>query len=230
MTVIMCIGGMRSAKSFDAMHIIRGFKEDGLKTILFQPEKNTRDLIDGAPVWRSSNGNFEKTYAPALKYTTAEEVLKLADKFDVFGFEEHHWYPEDYVSLVEKLDSLGKIVVDVGLDYYHNGKPVLQFEALSKFKNVACREGVGAYCYLDIALGKRTLAKRTQMLINGEPPTYDSPTNVAEDSSDRFGGEKRQAVYTYQPVSIKNWQVLPPKDFSLMEEYKKYYLEVKELA
>ncbi|MBP7708052.1 hypothetical protein KA107_00065 [Candidatus Pacearchaeota archaeon] len=228
MTVIICAGGMRSAKTYDAINLARAYHSDGRSVRLFQPRKNTRDVIDGKPVWRSGTDKFLKTYIADVEwYTSREEILDSASNFEVFGFEEHHWYPEDYVQLVLELNAMEKTVIDVGLNYYHNGKPVPQFEELSQLKSVMLREGACAICDVDAKKGLKTLATRTQMLIDGQFPFYDSPTDVAEESGDRFGGVEKRVSHVYYPVSIKNWQVLPPRNSSLMAEYQKYFLDVK---
>lgn len=227
MSIIVCAGGMRSGKTDDAVNIINAYENFGLRVKLFQPEKNVRDVIDYKPVWRSGSGKFIRRYLPAEWYSSADTILSSMDDYDVFGFEEHHWYPSDYIGLVKKLDLLGKIVVDVGLDFFHNGKPVPQFAELAALKNVELRSGVAAFCDIDLKKGKYTLARRTQMIIDGEYPYYDSPIDVAENPGDRFGGASTRVQHEYFPVSIENWQIKPPRDISLAEEYKQYFSSIK---
>lgn len=209
---------MRSGKSDIAINQIQAYNNFGLRTAIFQPEKNTRDVFNGRPIWRSLSGGVVKKYINAGWYNSGDEILKRANDFDVFGFEEHHWYPEDYFFIVNKLDQMGKIVLSVGLDYFHNGQPVENFWNLKQQNNVRSIEGVSAFCEVDLEKGKYSLAERTQLLVNGKPAFFDTPTDLPESET---------VNYTYFPVSLKNWNVLPPKDPSLMHLYKRYYLDVK---
>ncbi|MBT7706574.1 hypothetical protein HN747_03945 [archaeon] len=231
MSVIICGGCMRSGKSDDAMSIVEAYHNFGLKHILFQPEGNTRDVIDGMPVWRTGNYHFKRTYADASYYPGSKEVVKNLDKFDVFGFEEPHWInKEELLGIAHKINDRNKIMIVSGLNYFHNGAPVPQMEALRGIKGSTYRQGVQALCETELKNGEYNIATRTQMLINGEFPRFDSPTDLPEASSERFLSKEtaRQSTASYYPVCINHWTVLPPKDDRLFSNYKKYYLDIKE--
>ena len=223
---------MRSGKSDDAMNIVEAYHNFGLKHILFQPEQNTRDVIDGKPVWRTGNYHFRRTYANAEYYHGPGQIISNLDKYNIVGIEEPHWIPEsELLEIADVINEQNKILIVSGLDYFHNGMPVPQMQSLRALDGSVYRQGVQALCQMDLDSGKYTLAERTQMLIDGKIPRFDSPTDLPERSSERFlkgGVESGKSTASYYPVSIKNWRVLPPTDESLLADYEKYYLDVKE--
>lgn len=231
MSTIICGGGMRSGKSDDAMNIVESYHNLGLKYILFQPKQNTRDVVDEKPVWRTGNYNFRLTYASAQYYQGPEQVISALSKYDIVGIEEPHWIPKDeLLEVANMINERDKILIVAGLNYFHNGVPVPQMQSLRELKGSVYRQGVQALCQKDLDSGKRTLATRTQMLIDGKYPRFDSPTDLPEKSSERFldgGAGSVGSTASYYPVSVKNWEVLPPADEALFADYKKYYLDVK---
>lgn len=222
---------MRSGKSDDAMSIVEAYHNFGLKHILFQPEENTRDIIDGGPVWRTGNYNFKRVYADAVSYPGSREVIRKLDKFDVLGFEEPHWINRaELLEIAHEINYRNKIMVVSGLDYFHNGVPVPQMEDLREMVGSNYRQGIQALCVEELKKKEYAIATRTQMLINGGFPRFDSPTDLPEEPSERFlskGGRSNQSIASYSPVCVKHWKVLPPTDNRLLKDYEKYYLNVK---
>ena len=217
MVLILCHGGMFSGKSNLAMGRVGAYSRSDLNMVLYQPRANTRDVFQDKPVWFSRAGGKEMNLLPAKWYESPEQVLKDFDKMDVFGFEEWHLYSPEVFDVMKELHEKGKFVVAAGLDYYFNGEPVEIFDKLRNLKNTVLLQGVGALCQDCMEYGLKNMAVRTQRRNNSLAEPFDAPKIVVEGSKD----------YQYQPVCFDHWEVLPPTNPELMEDYKKDYLFLK---
>jgi thymidine kinase len=215
MTLILCHGGMYSGKSDTAISRVRSFSRSGLKRVLYQPKKNTRDIFQGKPVWFSRAGGDEMNLLPARFFESAEQVMQDMKEYDVFGFEEWQMYPSEIFEVINELNKSGKFVVAAGLDYYFNGEPVEIFDRLSKLDDSVLFPGVSALCQDCIESGMKTMAVRTQRTYLGDYQAFDAKKIIVDGSQG----------YDYKPVCFKHWRVGPPESPSLEEKYQKFYLE-----
>lgn len=217
MALILCHGGMFSGKSDLAIGRVRSYSRNGLSRVLYQPRENTRDVFQGRPVWFSRAGGEEISILPAGWYNSPKEVLEKKDQFDVFGFEEWHLYSSDVFEVMKELHESGKFIVSSGLDYYFNGEPVEIFDKLRKLKGAVLLQGVGALCQDCMKQGRKNMAVRTQRRHNSLTQSFDAPKIVVEGSKG----------YSYSPVCLDHWKVLPPTNQELMENYQKNYVSIK---
>jgi len=215
MTLILCHGGMYSGKSDFAISRVQSYLKEGLKGVLYQPEKNTRDIFHGKPVWFSRAGGDEITLLSANFFESPKQVLENIDKYDVFGFEEWQMYSADVFEVIEELHESKKIVVAAGLDYYFNGEPVELFDKLRNLKEAILFPGISARCQDCQDGGKRIMALRTQRTHFGVPENFDAAKIVAEGISG----------YDYKPVCLKHWKVNPPSNPDLFPDYERFYLK-----
>lgn len=215
MTLILCHGGMYSGKSDLAISRVRSFSRSGMKRVLYQPKKNTRDIFQGGPVWFSRAGGDEINLLPARFFESIEQVMRDMKEYEVFGFEEWQMYSPEIVEVINELHKLGKLVVAAGLDYYSNGEPVELFDKLRSLDGAVLLQGVNALCQDCKIEGKNNMAVRTQRTYNSLSEPFDSDKIVVEGSQG----------YDYKPVCFKHWKVGPPKNPDLYEKYQKYYLE-----
>lgn len=214
MTLILCHGGMYSGKSDMAISRVRAFTRHGFRRVLYQPQKNTRDIFQNKPVWFSRAGGDEITLLPAKWFVSADEVLRDMGKYDVFGFEEGQMYSPEAFEVIKQLHEAEKHVVCSMLDYYSNGEPVEIFDKLRSLDGAVLLPGVNAICQDCNADGKNNMAVRTQRTYNGLPEPFDSDKIVVEGSQG----------YAYKPVCLKHWKVNPPINSNLSDLYQKFYL------
>jgi thymidine kinase len=218
--IILFPGCMYSGKSSMAMGSVSGYHRFGLGTRLYQPLKNTRDTSEeGRPIWRARRGNGWDVL-PAHWYGSREDVLDQCKDSEVIGFDEWHWYPEDFVQTVVDLASSGKIVVASGLNYYFNGEPIESYNVLRKIEGVKVNHCPGAICHEHWGHhNDPVIASRTQMLVNGQAPLFDE----ARESSEGTRGIE------YFPVCKECWQVLAPEDNGKMGDYTPWYEQARKL-
>lgn len=215
MALILCHGGMYSGKSNMAISTVRSYSRDGLRRVLYQPKKNTRDVFHGDPVWFSRAGGDELTILPAKFFESARQVLSEKDNYDVFGFEEWQMYPQDMLDAVSQLHKSGKFVVAAGLDYYFNGEIVENFDKLRSINDAILLPGVSARCQGCYENGLNTMAVRTQRTFLGSSERFDANKIVVDGSEG----------YDYRPACFEHWKVEPPKDINLLEKYNNSYLK-----
>ena len=97
-----------------------------------------------------------------------QTIIDLADQFDVIGFDEIQFFPEDIVQVVAKLVLMGKRVIAAGLDLDFRGEPFGPMPYLLAIADEVVKlKAICVVCTKD--------AHYTQRLVNGEPAGYNDP-------------------------------------------------------
>ena len=97
-----------------------------------------------------------------------QTIIDLADQYDVIGFDEVQFFPEEIVSVIAKLVLKGKRVIAGGLDLDFRGEPFGPMPYLMAIADdVTKLKAICVVCAKD--------AHYSQRLVNGEPARYNDP-------------------------------------------------------
>lgn len=112
------MGSMYAEKTTELLRHLLKEKASKQRVAFFNYDKDNRNTED---VYSTHNPILVKNITalqefPLYKIKTVSEVQPMIDKYDVFGFDEAHFYPDLYNEIVKLVEIYGKIVYVAGLD------------------------------------------------------------------------------------------------------------------
>jgi thymidine kinase len=159
---VVC-GPMFSGKSDELIRRLRRAKIARQRVIVFKHRIDNRYTVTNV-------ASHDGTTIEAHAVGTAQEIKALVQKglFDVVGFDEVQFFPQDIVSLICSFVEEGKRVIAAGLDLDFRGEPfgcmpvlLAIADTVHKLQAICCVCGQEAHF--------------TQRLVNGNPAKYDDP-------------------------------------------------------
>ena len=109
-------GCMFSGKTEELMRRLRRAQIAGQKVEIFKPEKDQR--YDEALIV-----SHDKNSIPSTPVPSAEQILLIANEFDVVGVDEAQFFDDDIVRVCNELANQGARVIVAGLDLDYLGNP-----------------------------------------------------------------------------------------------------------
>jgi thymidine kinase len=163
---VVC-GSMFSGKTEELIRRLKRAKIANLSVGIFKPEIDVRYDV-GKIV--SHNENM----ATAFPVRNAEEILKIAEAFNVIGIDEAQFFDDKIVQVCETLANAGKRVIVAGLDMDYLGKPFGPIPQLLSVANyvtklhAVCMKcgGIASYSY--------RISKNTDQVVLGEKELYEA--------------------------------------------------------
>lgn len=132
-TITVICGPMRSGKSQELIRIATKYKIAGHNWVIFKPKKDTRD---GAAVLSRDGSSLSENI---LQIETISDVVDFLSKssktYKFIGFDEFHFFNENFVDLFHFINTFGTDIVVCGLDMDHTGMPVRNLADIMAISN-----------------------------------------------------------------------------------------------
>jgi thymidine kinase len=150
---------MYSSKSEELLRRLRRFKIAGKNVVLISPSIDSRsdaELISHSGI-----------IMQCMKASTAKEVLKISEDYDVVALDEIQFFPPSIISAILYI-AKDRTVIVTGLDTNYRYEPFgVVPELMAYAEKLEKRTAICNRCGLE--------ATRTQRLIDGEPAPLDGP-------------------------------------------------------